>query len=118
MIIQNVSELGKTDISFTVLNSDFAKAKKLLEDISDEIGGDGIVSDEKIAKVSIVGIGMKSHSGVAAHMFEALSDEGINIGMISTSEIKISCVIEKNAAKKAVRALHEKFNLEKVLIPE
>lgn len=118
MIIQNVSEKGKTDISFTVMKSDFAKAVKILNAVSQEVGGGGIVSDEKIAKVSIVGVGMKSHSGVAALMFEALAEEEINIEMISTSEIKISCVIRKSDAKKAVKALHSKFNLEKVLIPE
>lgn len=118
MIIQNVSEKGKTDISFTVMKTDFKKAKKALEDVAREVGAVGIVSDENIAKVSIVGIGMKSHSGVAAQMFEALANHEINIEMISTSEIKISCVIRKDHAEKAVRALHEAFHLEKELIPE
>jgi aspartate kinase len=118
MIIQNISEKGKTDISFTVMQGDFKKAKKLLETLSKEIGAEGVLTDENIAKVSIVGIGMKSHSGVAATMFEALAQNNINIEMISTSEIKVSCVIRKDAGNKAVRALHEAFHLDKELIPE
>lgn len=118
MIIQNVSEKGKTDISFTVMQSDFKKAKKVLEGIAKEVGAEGVISDENIAKVSIVGIGMKSHSGVAALMFEAMANNNINIDMISTSEIKISCVIKKNLAEKAVKALHEAFHLQQDLIPE
>jgi len=118
MIIQNISEKGKTDISFTVLQSDFKKAKKVIDDLNKEIGAEGIVSDENIAKVSIVGIGMKSHSGVAAKMFEALAEQGINIEMISTSEIKISCVIRKDVATKAVKALHEAFELHQAVIAE
>lgn len=118
MIIQNVSEKGKTDISFTVMKNDFKKAKSILDEISKEVGGEGIIYDEDIAKISIVGVGMKSHSGVAAKMFECMSEEGINIEMISTSEIKVSIVIHKDSAKKAVKALHKQFNLEKVLIPE
>lgn len=118
MIIQNVSEKGKTDISFTVVNSDFNKVQKILEELSKEVGADRVEYDQNIAKISIVGIGMKSHSGVAAKMFDALANESINIKMISTSEIKISCVIAKDQADKAVRVLHEQFDLAKELIPE
>ncbi len=118
MIIQNVSDKGKTDISFTVMNTEFNKVKKILEGCASEIGAKGIAFDQDIAKISIVGIGMKSHSGVAAKMFEALAKEGINIKMISTSEIKISCVITKEHAKKAVQVLHEVFDLANELIPE
>ncbi|MBI1871476.1 MAG: aspartate kinase [Chlamydiae bacterium] len=111
MIIQNVSEQGQTDISFTVAQTDLSKTLSVLKDIAKKVGAQKVDSDDKIAKVSVVGIGMKSHSGVAAMLFEALANEGINIGMISTSEIKISCVIKRDQADKAVQTVHEKFNL-------
>ncbi len=113
MIIQNVSRTGATDVSFTVPESDLAKAIKVTKDISQKIGAGEVLLDKDIAKVSIVGIGMRSHSGVAANMFEALAEKGINIEMISTSEIKISCVVEKKNGEEAVRAIHEKFGLSK-----
>jgi aspartate kinase len=113
MIVQNVSRTGSTDISFTVPGGDLNKTVKVAKDISKRVGAGEITSDSQIAKVSIVGIGMKSHSGVAADMFEALAEKDINIEMISTSEIKISCVVSKKHGEEAVRAIHDKFGLGK-----
>ncbi|MCX5680238.1 MAG: aspartate kinase, partial [Candidatus Omnitrophica bacterium] len=113
MIVQNVSRTGSTDISFTVPGSDLNKTVKVAKEISTRIGAGEITSDSQIAKVSIVGIGMRSHSGVAANMFEALAEKDINIEMISTSEIKISCVVSKKHGEEAVRAIHDKFGLGK-----
>jgi len=113
MIVQNVSRTGATDVSFTVLGSELNKTIKVAKDISKKIEAGGVTFDKQVAKVSIVGIGMRSHSGVAANMFEALADKGINIEMISTSEIKISCVVKKEHGEAAVRAIHEKFKLGK-----
>lgn len=113
MIIQDISEGGITNISFTVVKSDLKKALKVVESKAKEINATGVIADEKIAKVSIVGVGMLNHPGVAAMMFEALAEKGINIQMISTSEIKISCVIDEAHVEKAVSAIHKKFNLEK-----
>ncbi|MBK5093489.1 MAG: aspartate kinase [Actinobacteria bacterium] len=111
MIIQNVSEGARTDISFTVSQEDLEKAKKLIGEISESIGAEGCDFDEGIAKISLVGAGMRSHPGVAAGMFKTLADNDINIEMISTSPIKISCVVRREAGEKAVRALHEHFGL-------
>jgi aspartate kinase len=111
MIVQNISRDGFTDISFTLPRGDHARAATALEEIAGEVGALGIVHDERVAKVSIVGVGMRSHSGVAARMFAALSQEAINIQMISTSEIAVSCVIEDKYAELAVRALHDAFEL-------
>ncbi len=113
MIIQNVSEEGLTDITFTVMKNDLSKATNIVREIAREISAYEINTDENIAKVSIVGTGMRSHSGVASIMFGALAKEGINIMMISTSEIKISCVIEAKYTELAVRALHDVFQLDK-----
>ena len=114
MIIQNVAkEDGKTDISFTVPKTDLIKAKAACEKLGKDAGVTEILSDENISKVSIVGIGMKSHSGVAATMFKVLSDNQINIKMISTSEIKVSCIIEEKFTELAVRVLHSAFITEK-----
>lgn len=113
MIIQNVSTNGLTDLSFTVAKSDLKQTLGLMQRVKNEIGALGISADEKIAKVSVVGLGMKSHPGVAAKMFETLAEQAINIQMISTSEIKISCVIDEASADEAVRAIHEKFGLGK-----
>lgn len=113
MIIQNVSRTGATDVSFTVMGGDLNKTIRCAKDVSGKIGAGDITVDKDIAKVSIVGIGMRSHSGVAANMFEALAEKGINIEMISTSEIKISCVVKKSMGEAAVRAIHEKFGLSK-----
>lgn len=114
MIVQNVSRTGITDISFTVLKEDLSKTIKVAKKVAKTVGAGDVIKDESIAKVSVVGIGMRSHSGIAARMFEALASRKINIEMISTSEIKISCVIERRYAEQAVRALHEEFRLGKV----
>ncbi|MDD5559678.1 aspartate kinase [Candidatus Methylomirabilis sp.] len=111
MIVQNISQDGTTDISFTVPKSDFPKAMWLVNGLAEEIGAQQVEGDDKIAKVSIVGVGMRTHSGVAARMFEALARENINIMMISTSEIKVSCVIDAKYGELAVRILHEIFGL-------
>jgi len=111
MIIQNISREGLTDISFTVPRADAKKAVSLVSTLVREIGANDVQLTEDIAKVSIVGVGMRSHSGVAATMFETLAREGINIMMISTSEIKISCVVEAKYTELAVRALHDAFEL-------
>lgn len=111
MIVQNISQDGHTDISFTVPRSDFHKAKELVQGIAKEIGADQILGDDRIAKVSIVGLGMRTHSGVAAKMFGTLAAASINIMMISTSEIKVSCVINEEHTDQAVRVLHEAFQL-------
>ncbi len=113
MIIQNLSHEGKTDFSFTVHRNDFARATDLLKgEIAPKLGARQVVGDAKICKVSIVGIGMRSHVGVASRMFRALSEEGINIQMISTSEIKTSVVIDEKYMELAVRALHKAFDLD------
>ncbi len=111
MIIQNVGVDGLTDLTFTVPKTDFEKALGLVEVTAREIGAQGVLADRNISKVSIIGVGMRSHSGVASKMFAALADEGINIMMISTSEIKISCVIKSKYTELAVRVLHEAFGL-------
>ncbi len=113
MIIQNVSKDGATDISFTVPKTDLKKALPLIKKAAKSIGCNDVVVHEGISKVSIIGVGMRSHSGVASRMFTALSNEGINIMMISTSEIKVSCVIDQKYTELAVRALHDAFGLEK-----
>ncbi|MFH2068627.1 MAG: aspartate kinase [Candidatus Omnitrophota bacterium] len=113
MIIQNVSKEGKTDLSFTVPSEDLENTRQIAAKIAKEIKAEGIAVDSDIAKISIIGIGMQSHSGVAARMFSALSRAGVNIEMISTSEIKISCVIRKKEHQKAVRSLHKAFELGK-----
>jgi len=114
MIIQNVSERGYTDISFTMDEDEISKIKPILDKWVKEVGATGVSVNESIAKISVVGIGMRSHSGVASRMFSALAKADINISMISTSEIKISCVIEKNDSNKAVQVLHDEFELGKV----
>ncbi|MBM3877829.1 MAG: aspartate kinase [Verrucomicrobia bacterium] len=112
MIVQNVSHASKsptTDISFTVDKPDLLKARKVIDGLKSEVGFAGVEADEKIGKLSIVGVGMKSHSGVAAKMFSTLAKEGVNIGMISTSEIKVSVVISVDQGEQAMRALHAVF---------
>ena len=112
MIVQNVSSDGKaTDISFTVPKTDSKKAFKITEGIAAELGSKGVYLREDIAKVSIVGVGMRTHSGVAAKMFETLAKHGINIIMISTSEIKVSCIINAKFTELAVRVLHDSFEM-------
>jgi aspartate kinase len=111
MIVQNISQDGYTDMSFTLPRGDYARAVAELAEVVREIGARGIVHDERVAKVSIVGVGMRSHSGVASTMFGTLAREGINIQMISTSEIAVSCVIEDKYAELAVRSLHDAFDV-------
>ena len=116
MIVQNVSHRKQTDISFTVLQKDLNKAYKVTKSIAEKIGASDVLKDEDICRVSIVGVGMKSHVGVAYKMFEALAENHINIEMISTSEISISCIIKKKFAAKATQILHDKFKLYKLKI--
>jgi len=111
MIVQNVSAGGHTDMTFTLPKTDLATAEPILSRLADEIEAGGVTFDPDIAKVSLIGAGMKSHPGVAADMFEALADAGINIEIISTSSIRISCVIRASEVEEAVRAVHEKFRL-------
>ena len=117
MIIQNVGHDGSTDFSFTVNRSEYARAKKMLEDqIKPHVGALKIDGDNKICKVSAVGVGMRSHPGVASKMFRTLAEEGINIQMISTSEIKISVVVDEKYLELAVRALHRAFDLDQATV--
>lgn len=118
MIIQNASEDGSTDLTFTVPKTDLKKALEIVKKTAQDIGAKNVAVDENIAKISIVGVGMRSHAGVASKMFRVLSDEGINIMMISTSEIKISCVINSKYTELAVRVLHKAFELDKIEVTE
>jgi aspartate kinase len=113
LIVQNVSKNGKTDLTFTVSKSDLAHAKDVVKKVAKAIKAQGVETDDQISKVSIVGVGMRNHSGVAAKMFEVLAKEGINLQMISTSEIKVSCVIHEKYTELAVRALHTAFGLDR-----
>jgi len=111
MIVQNIAKDGTTDFTFTVNRGDFKKALDILNKISAELGAREVIGDNKIVKISLVGVGMRSHAGIASKMFAALSKEGINIQMISTSEIKISVVVDEKYLELGVRALHEAFEL-------
>jgi aspartate kinase len=111
MIVQNVSEQGLTDISFTMPKSDLAVAQPILESACSDVGAAGFTQDSEIAKVSLIGAGMRSHPGVAADMFEALAEAGINIEIISTSSIRISCVVRADEVERAVQAVHDRFQL-------
>ena len=111
MIVQNTSVEGFTDLTFTVTKTDYQETIKLLKEIAREIGAETVLGDQNISKVSIVGLGMRNHAGVASKMFEVLSKENINISMISTSEIKISCIIEEKYTELATRTLYEAFGL-------
>ncbi|MCX5709282.1 MAG: aspartate kinase [Candidatus Omnitrophica bacterium] len=113
MIVQNVSHTRKTDLSFTVAKTELAKALKIVKRVSRNIGAGEVIEDQDIARVSVVGVGMKSHPGVAATMFGTMAEHKINIEMISTSDISISCIIQKKFAEVAVKALHNKFGLNK-----
>lgn len=113
MIIQNASSQGFTDLTFTVAKKDMKDAQKIIDATAKDIGAQKVEVDDDVAKVSIIGVGMVSHSGVAAKMFKTMADEGINIMMISTSEIKISCVIQRKYTELAVMVLHDAFQLEK-----
>jgi len=112
MIVQNVSMADHTDISFTLPKEDLSRAKKVMEQLVEDVGASGFTPDEGIGRVSLVGAGMKTHPGVAATMFEVLAHEGVNIEMISTSSIRISCVVQEADVEKAVRALHAAFELD------
>jgi aspartate kinase len=112
MIIQNTRESGLTDLTFTVPKADYKKAMSIEKEVAESIGAEDVLGDENIAKVSVIGVGMRSHSGVAAQMFTALAEENINIMMISTSEIKISCIIEEEQTELAVQVLHRVFGLD------
>jgi aspartate kinase len=111
MIIQNVSEDGTTDISFTTPKEDLVRARRAVEAVVDELGAREFSVDESVAKISLVGAGMKTHPGVAAQMFRSLADAGVNLDMISTSSIRISCVISADQVQTAVRTLHQAFGL-------
>ena len=111
MVIQNYRENGKTDFTFTVHRRDFARAQSILEKVDKELNAGGVLGDTKIAKVSLVGVGMRSHSGIASTMFTVLGEEGINIQLITTSEIKVSVVVDEKYLELGVRALHEAFKL-------
>jgi aspartate kinase len=113
MIIQNTSRTGCTDMSFTVPEKDLKKTLKTAKDVAEKIGAGEVEYNDNVAKLSVIGIGMRSHSGIASRMFSALARNRINIEMISTSEIKISCVIGKDSVIKAVRAVHKEFGLGK-----
>ena len=111
MIVQNASDEGRTDIFFTCPKEDLGRAEPILRRIADEVDARGVETDPEIAKVSLVGAGMKTHPGVAADMFDALSDAGINIEIISTSSIRISCVVRASEVDRAVQAIHDRFAL-------
>ncbi len=118
MIIQNVSADGTTDLTFTVHRNDYDKARSQLEKIAEETGATDVMGDDSIAKISVVGVGMRSHAGIASTMFRTLSDEGINIQMISTSEIKISVVVDDKYMELAVRSLHKAFASDETPVSE
>ncbi len=117
MIIQNTSDSHLTDMTFTVMRSDYERAMEILAATCREIGAESVTGDKDIAKISIVGVGMRNHSGIASTMFQVLANEGINMEMVSTSEIKVSCVIAEKYTELAVRALHDAFALEKDNMP-
>jgi aspartate kinase len=116
MIVQNVSEAGHTDISFTVPKTDLAAAEPVLQDLVAEVDARGVSTDSDVAKVSLVGAGMKTHPGVAADMFDALAEAGINIEIISTSSIRISCVVRASEVERAVKVVHDKFRLSDTVV--
>ena len=113
MIIQNIAADETTDFTFTVHRNDYQKTKAVLDDVCKSLGAKEVTGDDSIVKISIVGVGMRSHAGIASTMFKVLADEGINIRMISTSEIKISVVVDEKYLELAVRALHKAFGLDK-----
>ena len=113
MIIQNVGADGTTDFTFTVHRNEYKKALEILNSVAKELEAREVMGDDKIVKISLVGVGMRSHAGIASNMFEALAKEGINIRMISTSEIKVSVVVDEKYLELGVRALHSAFGLDK-----
>jgi len=112
VIVQNVAADKTNDITFTVHRNELDKAKQVLQAVSDELGAREVTADGSVVKVSVVGVGMRSHAGVASTMFSALADDGINIQMITTSEIKISVIIDEKYLELAVRSLHTAFDLD------
>ena len=118
MIIQNTHDGGLTDMTFTVPKSDYDRALDILNKVAVEIQAEDVTGDQEIAKVSIVGVGMRNHSGIASTMFQIMSKEGINMMMVSTSEIKVSVVIAEKYTELAVRALHDAFALDKDNMPQ
>ncbi|MFT5605904.1 MAG: aspartate kinase [Paracoccaceae bacterium] len=118
VIVQNVGDDGKTDLTFTVHRNDLKRAESVLREVASSIGAEHVKTDAKIVKVSLVGVGMRSHAGIASKMFKILAAEGINIQMITTSEIKISVVVDEKYLELAVRALHDGFELEKTPVEE
>ena len=113
MIVQNVSEDGKaTDMTFTVVKEDFVRATAILESNKESLGYERLVSDSNVVKISVIGVGMRSHAGVAQRMFKALADKGINIQVISTSEIKVSVLVSEDYTELALRALHTAYGLD------
>jgi aspartate kinase len=117
MIVQNVSVGGTTDISFTMPMADLPTGLRVTKSLADEIGGGDVTHDSEIGRVSLVGAGMKTHPGIAATMFETLANEGVNIEMISTSSIRISCVVHARDVERSVRALHSAFELQAEPVP-
>jgi len=115
MIIQNIAADSTTDFTFTVHRNDYKKSKEILDNVCRDLGAKQVTGDDSIVKISIVGVGMRSHAGIASTMFKVLADEGVNIRMISTSEIKISVVVDEKYLELAVRALHTAFELDKEL---
>jgi aspartate kinase len=114
VIVQNPPKNGKTDLTFTVAKADLIKASDVVKKVAKQIKAGAVETDDECAKVSIVGVGMRNHSGVAAKMFKVLADEGISISAISTSEIRVSCLIHAKYTELAVRALHTAFGLDRV----
>jgi aspartate kinase len=118
MIVQNVARNGLTDLTFTVHRNDFAATREILERNLAAIGGDRVAGNERIAKISLVGVGMRSHAGIASRMFGVLAREGINVNLVSTSEIKISVAVDEKYLELGVRALHEAFGLDREPVRE
>ena len=115
VIVQNVAQDGTTSLTFTVHRNEMKKAQRILERLQESLGATSITTDDRIAKLSLVGVGMRSHAGVAARMFRALAEHNINIQMISTSEIKITVVVDEKYLELGVRALHTEFELDVVV---
>ena len=117
MIIQNTRESHLTDMTFTVMRNDYTRTMEMLKKVAEEIGAESVTGDESIVKISIVGVGMRNHSGIASTMFQIMANEGINMMMISTSEIKVSCIVAEKYTELAVRSLHSAFALDKDNMP-
>jgi aspartate kinase len=118
MIVQNSSAEGRTDITFTIPADDLPRSRPILDALAAQVGAQGLATDTEVARISVVGAGMKSHPGVAADIFEALADAGINIEIISTSSIRVSCVVRASEAERAVNVVHERLRLAKDVLYE